>query len=81
MSAKNEWLGPKTADFSRSVAVLSIVAVVALAALEVDGRLGLGHQMPRLLHSILRWLAGLSLSLLLAALGIRVSFWIIDRKG
>lgn len=81
MTGNADWLGPKTALFKRWMIVVVLVAVTTVSVVEVDSRLGFGFRIPRLLYSIIVWLAQLSSCLLLAGIGIRVSIWILDRNA
>ena len=79
MASNNDWLGPKTAQFKSSLLIVSIVAAITVTITEVNSRGGLGFRLPSLIHSMILWLAGLSSSLLLAGLAIRLCIWIRDR--
>jgi len=79
MAKKDDWLGPQTKLFKRSITVLGAAAAITVTIIEVDSRVGLGLKRPSLLYSIIQSLAQGSSCLVLAGLGIRAAIWIRDR--
>jgi hypothetical protein len=78
---KQQWLGAATPVYTRWMKILGVAAVVANVVIEIHSRnLSVGVRLSEPVAAFVSYLATATASMFVAGAGVRIGFWVIDRR-